>query len=276
MGGSSGTANAALALDIYTRLGDLDGVANAANNLGARCYFEGRWDDATRLYTDARLAHERRGDPVNAALCASNAAEILVEQGHLNRAIDVLEDSLPVLRAANDRVGVAFASQVLGTAMIRAGERDAGVALLETSRAEYIAIGAKSAAVDTNVALAESLLLDGRPRDAIELLADLFRDQEVNGGHEPQIPPAHRFRGYALAQLGDLVGAESEMRSAMAAGRQHGARPRGRSGTRAGSSTWPRSSAGRRAPTRPLDATGSSQSWASDIGRISHNIDHSE
>ena len=46
------------ALPIYEELGDLVGQGNVLNNLGIEAYFEGRWDDALKLFTGLALADE--------------------------------------------------------------------------------------------------------------------------------------------------------------------------------------------------------------------------
>ena len=56
-------------LSLYEAVGDLDGQANLANNLGVQAYFEGRWSETLELYGRSRDAylrigerHRRRGD----------------------------------------------------------------------------------------------------------------------------------------------------------------------------------------------------------------------
>jgi tetratricopeptide (TPR) repeat protein len=219
LGVSAGHAHAAAALEIYSRLGDLSGEANAANNLGVRYYYAGRWDDAADLYRRAKRARDLMGDPVNSAFCAVNLAELLVEQGHLDPAEQALVEALTVLQSADDRWGVAFARQVLGVARVRLGRLDEGAELIRAAQADYVEIGAKSSAIDANTVIAEYLVLDRRPDEAIAVLDELIADHGVNGGHEPQMPIVHRLRGYARAQLDDLSGAQTELLAAVTTAR---------------------------------------------------------
>ena len=63
LGISESTAYGELALELYERIGDLDGAAKASNNLGAIAYFDGGWDDALRFATaTAALKHTIPGD----------------------------------------------------------------------------------------------------------------------------------------------------------------------------------------------------------------------
>ena len=102
------------ALALYEELGDLDGQALTLNNMGARAYFDGRWDDALRLYERAQTARERLGDVVTGAEITYNIAEILVDRGRLTEAEELVRRSLRIWRASGQRPGIAYATRLLG------------------------------------------------------------------------------------------------------------------------------------------------------------------
>ena len=156
-----GRPNTLLALEIYTRLGDMSGQATAANNLGVGAYFEGRWDEAIDFYGRAREARKKTSDPVNAALSNVNMAEILTDQGHLENAGGILNDAAEVFTAAGDQWGECFTKRCLGIVASRAGRFHEAAALFETGRAGMLAMGANADVISADVAIADNLLLAG-------------------------------------------------------------------------------------------------------------------
>ena len=198
------TALSERALEIYDDHEDPQGEAKAANNLGVRYYYAGRWDEAAVLYERARVIRERIGDSVIAASCAMNLGELLVEQGDLGRAVELLGTARATCHSAGDSWGVAFTVRLLGIARVRSGRVDEGRTLLLEAQERFRDVGSRTDALDTNTALAEAALLEERPTPALQLLDELMADQRSRGGHEFQVPAIHRLRGIALAQLGDF------------------------------------------------------------------------
>lgn len=201
------------ALEISTVDGDLSGEATAANVLGGYAYFEGRWDDATAMYRRARDARERTGDPVNAALCTANLAEVLIEQGALAEADELLVDGIEVWRAANDPRGLALGCKLLGLGRARAGRIDEGLASLAESRAALTAIGAVADLAEIDVADADALVLAGRFGDALGPLDRVIAGCRDGSGFDHLLPWAHRLRGVARAALGHPDGLDEVARS---------------------------------------------------------------
>ena len=60
------------AIAIYEELGDVRRRAMLLNNLGVVAHVRGRWDEALRLYEEAREAFEQVGDRWFATLAISN------------------------------------------------------------------------------------------------------------------------------------------------------------------------------------------------------------
>ena len=223
LGRSESVENSNLALEIYTRLGDLQGVATAANNLGGYHYYGGRWDTAADLYRQSRAARQRLGDPVSAAYCDFNLAEILVEQGDHQQAETSLLSALTTMRSVGDQWGTAFATRLLGVVKLRTAALDDAAELLRSAMTIFNSIGAKAEAFDTKVSIAECLLFDDRADEALALVETLVAEAEATGEHEPQLPAMLRWRGYAIGQLGDLDAGAAEVRGALRAARRLGA-----------------------------------------------------
>jgi tetratricopeptide (TPR) repeat protein len=189
------------ALEIYTEIGDLGGEATAANVLGGFAFFAGRWEEAAEFYRRSRLARERTGDPSGAAMAKANLAEILLEQGQLDEAEAALVDVLHVWRASNDAGGVALACRFRGLGRARAGEFALAAKYLDESRSTFESIGAMADVIETDVAIADQLVLEGRWDQALGLL-DAVADQNLaESGLDHLLPWIHRLRG--LAQFSD-------------------------------------------------------------------------
>ncbi len=78
------------ALSLYEELGDLQGQAATANNLGVIAFFESRWDETLERYREAVESDRRTGRLLGAALTEANIAEVLVSQGNLAEAEPLL------------------------------------------------------------------------------------------------------------------------------------------------------------------------------------------
>jgi class 3 adenylate cyclase/tetratricopeptide (TPR) repeat protein len=146
-GRSAEAVHSSRALEIYDRLGDLEDKSNVLNNLGMFAYWDGRWDDAVRLYREGAELCERIGDVMGAAYGDCNVGEVLSDQGHWEEAEVCLNRVLRLWRATGDEAGCAFARMLLGRLAMRTGRFDEGLALLEAAAAEFYRLGMQDAAV---------------------------------------------------------------------------------------------------------------------------------
>ncbi len=208
---------------IYREQGDLPGQATLEANLGALAYFAGRWDDALELYDRAREARLRSGDPVNAAGCSMNTAEVLVEQGRSAEAESILSDVSRVYLAAGDRYDLGICLAFRGRAALRAGRVDDALSLLEAARAEFEFVGAHGDVLEVDARVAECLLFTGEPARALSAASELSARAQAEGGVAVLTPQLERVRGYALVQLGDGSGARDAFERSLAAARARGA-----------------------------------------------------
>lgn len=195
------------ALEIYGELGDLAGQAAVYNNLGGFAYFQGRWDEALRLYERARQARERVGDPVNAATATLNIGEILSDQARFDDAERCFHGALRVWRAAQHQEGVALATSFLGRVASRTSRFEDAKRLLSDARALFVQAGARAEVIETDALIAESLALECRFEDAFGVASEALSRAGSSGGQTQYAPLLRRVIGWALVARGDLAAA---------------------------------------------------------------------
>ena len=169
------------------------------NNLGARAYFEGRWDEAVRYYDRGRDAWERIGDTINAATGTANTGEILSDQGKLEEAEQHLRKAVRVWQAAGDRASLAFGLSLLGRMLYRRGSFDEALETLEEARSTAEVAGAEADAIEAEVRRGECLLLSGEPERALEVL-EAIEERIATEADVEQVDGStvFRIRGTAL------------------------------------------------------------------------------
>jgi tetratricopeptide (TPR) repeat protein len=187
------------ALSIHERRGDLADQSAITGNLGAMAWFEGRWDDAKRLYEQSAESALRAGDVVPAALAQANLGELLVAQGRVDEASSVLNQSLATLRAVGYVEGAVFAESQLGRAQALRGKTDEARATLTRLIGE-VEGSTPTDAVDLASALAEAEVDAGDPARGLSLLEGALA--AAGGDAGVYAAAAERVRTRALARLG--------------------------------------------------------------------------
>jgi tetratricopeptide (TPR) repeat protein len=211
--------HSARALEIYTRLGDLDRQAAIYNNLGGFAYFEGRWADAVALYLRGAEASIRAGDAANAAFGDCNVGEVLADQGHLADAEARLRRALRVWRATGYEWGVAFSTALLGRVAVRDGRDADALELLDDALTRFRMLRVDGDAAFVEALLAEAWVFGGHAELALDT-ADRLREEAAGGGRAGAL--LDRVRAFALAQRGDLGGAVAALQSSIASARARG------------------------------------------------------
>ena len=166
------------ALEIYDRLGDLENKGKVLNNLGMFAYWDGRWDDAVRLYREGAALAERVGDVMGGAYGDCNVGEVLSDQGHWVEAEQLLTRVLRLWRATGDDGGCAFARMLLGRLAARTGDFAEADRLLRSAAADFARLGLDDAPLAEAYA-AEAAAYAGRPDEALAAVVRL----------EPVAPP---------------------------------------------------------------------------------------
>jgi class 3 adenylate cyclase/tetratricopeptide (TPR) repeat protein len=206
---------------IYDELGDLGAKAIVISNEGFAAYFEGRWDDALRLYEEGRDAFQRAGNAVHAAHAASNIAEVLVNQERYAEAEPLVRESIRVLQASEFLDGAVFGLIQLGRALTGMGRLEEAEEVLQQAWDQAHQLGITSmSATDAATFLAECKLLSGDAKGALELLEE---SAPADGGDFIwQGPVVARVRAAVLAELGRSEEAVAILEAGLAGAREHG------------------------------------------------------
>jgi tetratricopeptide (TPR) repeat protein len=223
---STGQADLAVhserALELYTELGDLTGQAAVLGNLGAFAYWDGRWDQAVELYEKARALCKRTGNAVEAAIGTYNIGEVLIDQGHYDKAQNYIDEADRVWRASDYRGGVGVAQMQLARLDAARGEFDVALARLAAARRMLAEINADSDVVEIDLRTAECQLDAGEHRAAGRTVDETLRRDEALGGvidHAPLL----RVLAAVLTAGGDLALAEPTIIASLEEASERGA-----------------------------------------------------
>ncbi len=159
-----------MALEIYRSLGNarLSGIYGL--NVGVQAYADGRWDEATELYVQARADCLRAGDRPHAAHLGSSLAELLIGKSELDEAERLLTDSRRVLRASTFRALALFAEIQLARCALERGDAAGAVGSLETVAAEAATVGYAAIVLEAGVYLAHAHARAGSPAAGLAAL----------------------------------------------------------------------------------------------------------
>ena len=190
------------ALSIYEELGDLVAQANVLNNLGAAAWEGGRWREALDYYGRSKAIRERSGDAIGISYSNFNIAEVLVEQGQADAALDILGSGLTGWETAGFSWGLALGSLLKARAAVRKGSLLEAEPLLNEARDLFTEIGAVSAVSECDL-LGLELRMIAEPgadvRDLIDALgATSPAERETNASSSRSCAcRAWRTRGVA-------------------------------------------------------------------------------
>ncbi|MHB8465010.1 MAG: adenylate/guanylate cyclase domain-containing protein [Acidimicrobiales bacterium] len=206
--------HSALAVTILEQLGRVHRLGSVLTFLAGLEYYQGRWDEAVRLWERGTDAYERAGDLVSAAYGTCNIGEVQVLQGLGD---DVaLDRALRLFVSFRDPVGVAGVLLNQGRLVLREGDLPRAVELFEKAKATT-----PGAAVEADTWLAECALRAGDTAHALDLLATAGRAEQA-GGDTTYLSMIHRLRGCAYVALGRDADARSEFDAALDVSRARG------------------------------------------------------
>lgn len=211
-----------LALDLFDELGDREGQSRAMNNLGVLAWFEGRGDEALEMFERSQHAATAAGDTLGAAATAHNVGDVLLRQGKLREAEEVLAPLVSTFRGLGSEDNRASSLRWLGLAAVRAGRIDEGRALIDEARDVFVALGLAAEVAETDTAVVELLLAIGDAPAAEQLAADATsRAERLDAGY--LLPALHRLRGTALLDQSRNAEAVSELEEGLRAAKAQGA-----------------------------------------------------
>lgn len=189
-----------LALQAYTELGDLPGQADCTNNLAVSALDHNRWVEAAPTFGKAAAIYRRIGDTAGEGNAMFNQADVLVRQGHLDRAGALLREALLTARAVSDDELVALVLRETGRVACRTGRFEEGVASLEEAEALFARIGERDELPATEAAICEALLLRGDGEGCLRASDDLV-GRVTAAALSALRPSLCALRGFAHLQL---------------------------------------------------------------------------
>ncbi len=157
------------ALSLHQRLGDHLSTARILDNMGIQAYFAYDWSTALEYYGRAAEEGARAGDVIEANLGRANAAEVLSDQGHFDRAEAEFADVLRNWTASGWVFGAATAESNLALTRGRRGDTDrtTTIAVLDKVLDIFKRLGAEEFVAETMVRLAEVATHHGLAEDAL-------------------------------------------------------------------------------------------------------------
>jgi tetratricopeptide (TPR) repeat protein len=201
------------ALEIYERLGEYEEQGYVLNTMGQLAYARWDWDEALTLLDRAAEAFERAGSQGGIALATCNIGEILADRGASVEAAKQLGRARRIWSASGERAAAAYAE--LQLARLAGRDKDIEVAreLVSAAAAELRMVGETRYLDQLELVLAESEALGGDPSCAVVITGQLSVSSR-------ELPWLKRIRGIALARLGRLGEAKSELDAALSMARE--------------------------------------------------------
>ena len=197
------------ALAAYEERGDLNGQVKVLNNAGISAYFGGDWTLANHRYQRAAELGNLSGAVVDGGSAALNSGEILSDQGHWDRALDMFSNARRNWEAVGYATGVAVAELYEGVAHMRRGDVESAslsmkIALndLQTLTTQDLVDDAEARLIELDLSMRRNTPL----ADANRLLARVAPDS-------PLRPRVVRSQAVALVQAGDESAAIDQLRS---------------------------------------------------------------
>ena len=194
--------------------------ASILSNLGAACYWDGRWDDAMSYYERGRDELVKVGNRLNAAVASLNIAEILSDRGELAEAESTLLKTLPVWKASEYHYFLGYCIWMLGRVSLRGNKVDEALSRFAEARALLTDVGAEHEVLDIDARVAECHLLKNEPDAALARADEILAKPDSSGAIARLTPLLNRVRGYAMLMQADPFGARDAFDTSLAVARE--------------------------------------------------------
>lgn len=165
---------------------------HAVSNLGFNRMFLERWTDALHYHKEALQTAQRLENPYGVIISTANMAETHAELGDTDLAHTLFEDATGRARQIGDLEHLVDLLHEHARLFLRSGDRPAAIALLQESLGLVEQMGGFHRDLTYRVLLAETLLHEGRSKEALTSLGTAPSPAEHDGNLEA------RQRFYAL------------------------------------------------------------------------------
>jgi class 3 adenylate cyclase/tetratricopeptide (TPR) repeat protein len=193
------------ALVFYERLGDLSGIGDVRNNLGAMYRRLGRFDDALADLHGSLAIRQQMGNPLGMGFVYNNIGEVHRTRGHLREAVDAYLQAVDTFESIGAKADIGLALTGLGAARVELGEIEVGRSDLLRAEQLFIELGSTNYLPDLYRFLAEADLALGALDTAREL-AQRSLELARGAGSRHQEAMTQRVLGQIMVASGDRDG----------------------------------------------------------------------
>jgi tetratricopeptide (TPR) repeat protein len=191
------TASYQRAKQIYDTAGDRNGVATELNRLAVVRWDQGDLDGAEKLFDDSSAIFRKTGDQGGIAASLNNHALVLLDRGDLARAGELYRQAFEISRETGNKWGESITLSNLGDTLSAQGDLRGARKSLEQAISGFRQIGDKS-----NVALQSNELAEVRLYQGDLAAAKSIEQEALSIG---RATGDKRISAWALANLGGIL-----------------------------------------------------------------------
>jgi class 3 adenylate cyclase/tetratricopeptide (TPR) repeat protein len=202
------------ALRICQTQGFLPRESIAWGNLGVAAFYAGRWDEAAGCYRRSRDTALRAGNDFGAAETDLNLAEILIGQGHIDDAAEILTKAIKILQVSGLSIEADYGRLQLARVDLARGDYE-----VAATDAATVATRCRDehpiTALEARLVQAQALTLSGGATAALALVAEWAARAGEDAA--PMKARIHLEQARALLDLDRLPEAEDQIAAGLAA-----------------------------------------------------------
>jgi ATP/maltotriose-dependent transcriptional regulator MalT len=209
-GGHIDLAEAARTLALLDEERDLEPVALCTSSYGVIAYEQGDWTAAAAYYAAAAAAYRRLGRQLDIALMSANEAEILIPQGELDRAEQLLTEAVAIWRSSHSLGEQGFGTTQLGRVALARGSFETAHRLFDEARGLHQQADETFDVLGVECWLAEC---EARSGDLGSALVRIRKVAEQEARLGPLLRHARRVEGIARIGVGEVDAGAGLLRS---------------------------------------------------------------